>query len=123
MAPLLLLTEIKSKNSSLLSSVLLYSLRFCRYFNETVCRTSEPFFKEKFTSGDLREEFEQEFMIDLFKTIIEAERHAQLHHCYYSPCGEVTEEIMKTTPPPKNQSSNCQLSVFLIVINLVLKYM
>lgn len=78
-----------------------------------------PYFKEKFTTNDLRETLEDQFLIDLFQEILEAERQAQSHQCYFSPCGEVTERIieeMTTTQAPENSSLNYRPQGLILVI-------
>ena len=52
----------------------------------------QPYAKEKFTTNELRDDIiDNEPLALLFKKILEAERHAQIQQCYFSPCGIIPE--------------------------------
>ena len=73
-----------------------------RFYNETICQIGTPYINEKFTVNDLRENIDDERLVELFKKILEAERHAQTQKCYFTPCGIIPE----SSDPFKNNQNN-----------------
>ena len=103
--------------------MLSYQLRF---FNDTICQIGAPYLKEKFTSSDLRENFDDERFIELFKKILEAERHAQTQQCYFTPCGIIPESsdpfLNQNNQEGESSSSILIINKFILFILLLLVF-
>ena len=71
----------------------------------------------KFTSGDLRETMQDDVLAELFQAILDAERIAQNHRCFYSPCGSIQIGIPKNaTNPPDNSASSRKPFLFILIV-------
>ena len=85
-----------------------------RFYNETICQIGTPYINEKFTVNDLRENIDDQNMVDLFKKILEAERHAQTQKCYFTPCGIIPESSDPFLSNQNNQEGDSSSSIVMI---------
>ena len=105
--------------------VILYNIRF---YNETICQIGTPYINEKFTVNDLRENIDDERLVELFKKILEAERHAQTQKCYFTPCGIIPQSSDPFLNNQKNQegdssSSIVMIDTFILILHILLLVM
>ena len=99
-----------------------------RFYNETICQIGTPYINEKFTVNDLRENIDDERLVELFKKILEAERHAQTQKCYFTPCGIIPESSDPFLNNQKNQegdssSSIVMIDTFILILHILLLVM
>ena len=98
-----------------------------RFYNETICQIGTPYINEKFTSSDLGENIDDQNMVDLFKKILEAERHAQTQKCYFTPCGIIPESsdpfLNRNNQEGDSSSSIVMIDTFILILHILLLVM
>ena len=62
----------------------------------------------------MRENIDDQNMVDLFKKILEAERHAQTQKCYFTPCGIIPESSDPFLSNQKNQEGDSSSSILMV---------
>ena len=91
---------------------------------DTICKSSSVYKNPKFTSGDLRESMQDDQLAELFQAILDAERIAQTHRCFYSPCGSIRVGIPSNgteNPNPENGSPKNSFN-FVTFLLLIIKF-
>ena len=98
-----------------------------RFYNETICQIGTPYINEKFTVNDLRENIDDERLVELFKKILEAERQAQTQKCYFTPCGIIPESsdpfLNRNNQEGDSSSSIVMIDSFILILHILLLVM
>ena len=95
-------------------------------YEDTICKASSRYKNPKFTSGDLRETMKDDELAELFQAILDADRIAQNHRCFYSPCGSISVGIPGNSTNPDGPDNGAvtkylinYLAFLLLIINLI----
>ena len=103
-----------------------YFFNFSFEYEDTICKASSRYKNPKFTSGDLRETMKDDQLAELFQAILDADRIAQNHRCFYSPCGSISVGIPGNSTNPDGPDNGAvtkysinYLAFLLLIINLI----